>query len=50
MGKSGIVNRVEPSTMEQIDAVVKDLLQGSRFYQFLQRFSGETYGVAMAFA
>ena len=50
MVKSGIVNRVESSTMEQIDAVTKDLLQGSGFYQFLQRFSGENYGVSMAFA
>lgn len=50
MGKSGIFNRVEPSTVEQINAAAKDLLQGSGFYQFLQRFSGENYGVAMAFA
>ena len=49
MGKSGIVNRVEPSTVDQVDAVVKQILQGSGFYQFLQRFSGENDGVSMAF-
>ena len=50
MGKSGIVNRVEPSSLDQIDASAKELLQRSGFYQFLQKFSGENYGVAMAFA
>ena len=50
MGKSGIVKRVDPSSVEQIDASAKELLQKSGFYQFLQRFSGEIYGVAMSFA
>jgi hypothetical protein len=50
MGKSGIFNRVEPSSMEQIDASAKELLRRSGFYQFLQKFLGENYGVAMAFA
>jgi hypothetical protein len=50
MGKSGIVNRVEPSTVDQVNVVVKQILQGSGFYRFLQRFSGENYGVSMAFA
>ena len=50
MGKSGIVNRVEPSTVDQVDVVVKKNLQGPGFYQFLQRFSGENYGVSLAFA
>ena len=50
MGKSGIVNRVEPSSLEQIDTSAKELLQKLGFYQFLQKFSGENYGVALAFA
>ena len=50
MGKSGIVNRIEHSTVDQVDAAVKQILQGLGFYQFLQRFLGENYGVSMAFA
>ena len=50
MGKSGIVNRVEPSILEHIDASSKERLQKSGFYQFLQKFSGENYGMALAFA
>ena len=50
MGKSGIVDRVEPSNVDQVNATAKKILQGSGFYQFLQRFSGENYGVSMAFA
>ena len=50
MGKSDIVNRVEPSSVEQIDASTKELLQKLGFYQFLQKFSGENYGVAMVFS
>ena len=50
MGKSGIANRVEPSSVEQIDAAAKELLQRSGFYQVLQRFSRENYGVSMDFA
>ena len=50
MGKSGIVNRVEPSSLEQIDMSAKERLQKSGFYQLLQKFLGENYGVALAFA
>lgn len=50
MGKSGFFNRVEPSTVEQTDTTIKEILQGLGFYQFLQRFSRENYGVSMAFA
>ena len=50
MGKSGIVNRVKPSTVDQVDTTIKQILQAWGFYQFLQRFSGENYGVSMAFA
>ena len=49
MGKSGIVNRIEPSTVDQGNVVVQQILQGSGFYDFLQKFSGENYGVSMAF-
>ena len=50
MGKSGIVNRVEPFSLEQINASAKNLLQRLGFYQFFHKFSGENYGVALAFA
>ena len=50
MGKSGILNSVEPSSLDHIDASSKEQLQKSEFYQFLQKFSGENYGVALAFA
>ena len=50
MGKSGIVNRVEPSTVDQSNEVVQQILQGSEFFNFLKKFSGENYGVSMAFA
>ena len=50
MGKSGILSRVEPSTMDQGNEAVRRILQGSGFYNFLQKFSGENYGVSMAFA
>ena len=50
MGKSGIINRIELSTMNQGNEVVQQILQGSGFYNFLQKFSGENYGVFMAFA
>ena len=38
MGKSGIVNRVEPSTVDQGNEVVQRILQGLEFYNFLQKF------------
>ena len=50
MGKSGIVNRVEPSSVDQSNEVVRQILQGSEFFNFLKKFSGENYGVSMAFA
>ena len=50
MGKSGIVNRIEPSAVDQVDEAIKQILQGSGFYQFLQRFLGENYGASMSFA
>ena len=50
MGKSGIVNRIELSTMDQGNVTVQQILQGSRFYDFLQKFLGENYEVSMAFA
>lgn len=50
MGKSGIVNRVKPSTIDQVDAANKEILQGSGFYSFLQKFSRGNYGVSIAFA
>ena len=50
MGKSGIVNSIEPSTVDQGNAAIQRILEGSGFHDFLQKFSGENYGVAMAFA
>ena len=50
MGKSGTVNRVEPSTVDQSNEVVRQILQGSEFFNFLKKFSRENYGVSMAFA
>lgn len=50
MGKSGIVNRVEPSTVDQGNEVVQRILQGSEFYSFLQKFSRENSGVSMSFS
>ena len=50
MGKSGIVNRIEPSTVDQGNTTIQQILQGLGFYDFLQKFSGENYGVSMAFA
>ena len=50
MGKSGIINRIKPSIVDQGNEVVHQILQGSGFYDFLQKFSGENYGVSMAFA
>ena len=50
MGKSGIVNRVEPSNLEQIDMCAKEQLQKSGVYQFLHKFSGENYGMDLVFA
>ena len=50
MGKSGTVNRVEPSTVDQSNEAVRQILQGSKFFNFLKKFSGENYGVSTAFA
>ena len=50
MGKSGTVNRIEPSTVDQSNEVVRQILQGLEFFNFLQKFSRENYGVSMAFA
>ena len=36
--------------MDPGNAVVQRILQGSGFHDFLQKFSGENYGVSMAFA
>ena len=50
MGKSGIVNRFEPLIVDQGNEVVRHILQGTKFLNFLKKFSGENYGVSMAFA
>ena len=50
MGKSGIVNRVEPFIVYQSNEVVRQILQGTKFLTFLKKFSGENYGVSMAFS
>ena len=49
MGKSGRVNRVEPSDTGYVDAHAKNWFQKARLYKFLQKFTGENYGVARAF-
>ena len=49
MGKSGTVNRVGPSIVDQSNEAVRQILQGSEFFNFLKKFSGENYGVSMAF-
>ena len=50
MGKSGVVNKIEPFIVDQSNEVVRQILQGSQFFNFLQKFIGENYGVSMAFA
>jgi hypothetical protein len=50
MEKSGIVDRIEPSFVDQSIEVVRQILQGIEFFNFLKKFSGENYGVSMAFA
>ena len=50
MGKSGIVNRIEPLIVDQGNEAVQQILQGTKFLDFLKKFSGENYGVSMAFA
>lgn len=50
MGKSGTVNRIKPFIVDQGNEVVQQILQGTEFLDFLKKFSGENYGVSMAFA
>ena len=50
MGKSGIVNKIEPFIVDQGNEVVRQILQGIEFLNFLKKFSGENYGVSMAFS
>lgn len=50
MGKSEIVNRIQPFIVDQGNEAIQQILQGTDFLNFLKKFSGENYGVSMAFA
>ena len=49
-GKNGTVKIIEPFIVDQGNEVVQQILQGTKFLNFLKKFSGENYGVSMAFA